>query len=143
MKKKPRYRLYWVLLLLLAAIVAACLVVYALGENVNFYFTPSQVAAGQAPKGRLIRVGGKVVVGSVHRQPQSLAVRFQLSDGHSKLWVHYHGVLPVLFRVGQGIVVEGKMQPAYLQAVQVLAKHDADYKPPGAAAAWQRASAKS
>ena len=136
-----RYKRLGGLLLLIAAIsVVVFLVLYALSQNINLFYTPSQVAHGEAPLHAHFRVGGLVVAGSVHRDPQGLGVSFDLSDTVSVVHVRYEGILPDLFREGQGIVAEGEMQTAdSFVANTVLAKHDENYMPPEVSAAIDKA----
>ncbi len=119
--------------------IAAFLALAAFQKNLLYFYTPSQIQAGQAPNGYSLRVGGLVEQGSVWRDPQSLAVRFVLTDGAAKVTVFYEGILPDLFREGQGIIAIGQLQPdGTFQATQVLAKHDENYMPPEVAAALKQ-----
>ncbi|HXH02386.1 MAG TPA: cytochrome c maturation protein CcmE [Candidatus Competibacteraceae bacterium] len=126
-----RKRLLLVLLLLGGMGTAVGLTLYALQQNINLFFSPSQIAAGEAPVGRSIRVGGLVENGSVQRDPQSLKVAFVLTDGAQRVRVEYEGILPDLFREGQGIVALGMLgDNGVVRADEVLAKHDENYMPP-------------
>ena len=110
---------------------AAALVLFALKENINLFYSPTQVAEGEAPIDKRIRVGGMVATDSVQREPDSLKVQFVVTDYENNLTVHYDRVLPDLFREGQGIVATGKLNSAgEFQASEVLAKHDENYMPP-------------
>jgi len=137
MKRHRRKRLYFILSILVGVTAAVSLAIYALGENMNLYFTPAQIAAGEAPAGRLLRMGGMVKENSFKRLPGSLQVRFVLTDFHADIPVQYTGILPALFREGQGVVVQGVIvqdkltQGKVFMAEQVLAKHDEKYMPPG------------
>jgi cytochrome c-type biogenesis protein CcmE len=103
----------------------------AMNENILFYYSPSQVAAGEPPEGRRFRVGGLVVNGSVDRVPGDLEVHFVLTDNAKTVPVVYSGILPDLFREGQGIIAHGEMtQDGSFRADEVLAKHDENYMPP-------------
>jgi cytochrome c-type biogenesis protein CcmE len=114
----------------------------ALRENVNLFYTPSQIAAGEAPHGTRIRAGGLVENGSLKRTPDSLALRFKVTDGARSIVVHYQGILPDLFREGQGIVALGRLEhDGMLHADEVLAKHDENYMPPEAMHALKQAGA--
>ena len=116
---------------------AAALAVRGLGDNMLFFFSPSQIAAGEVPAGQSVRVGGLVVAGSVVRD-EGLAVRFALSDGAQDVVVHYEGILPDLFREGQGIVARGRLlDNGGFTADEVLAKHDENYMPPEVAQALE------
>ena len=118
--------------------VATALVLNALRSNLVFYYSPTQVAAQEAPAGRAFRVGGRVEPGSVQRD--GLQVRFVVTDTAQVLPVRYHGLLPDLFREGQGVVAQGRLGPdGIFVAHEVLAKHDETYMPPEAADALQRA----
>ncbi len=109
--------------------VATFLALAAFQKNLLYFYTPSQIQAGEAPTG--FRVGGLVEHASVQRDPGSLAVRFVLTDGAAKVTVAYEGILPDLFREGQGIIAIGRLQPdGIFKANQVLAKHDENYMPP-------------
>jgi cytochrome c-type biogenesis protein CcmE len=131
MKPHRRKRLYWILVLLLAAAVAMGLVIYALGQNVNLYFTPSQLVANKPTSDHAFRIGGMVKQHSLVREPNSLTVRFVLTDFQQDVAVQYTGILPTLFREGQGVVVQGKLNAnGQFVADQVLAKHDEKYMPP-------------
>lgn len=117
--------------LMIGAAIAIGLVLYALRQNINLFFTPTQIAAGEAPIGRDIRAGGLVVNGSVERSTDSLYVEFVITDTAEQVKVAYNGILPDLFREGQGIVAEGQLDSnGIVQASQVLAKHDENYMPP-------------
>lgn len=131
MKPHRRKRLYWILALLFAAAVAMGLVIYALGQNVNLYFTPSQLVANKPTSDRAFRIGGMVKQHSLVREPNSLTVHFVLTDFQQEVAVQYTGILPTLFREGQGVVVQGKLNAnGQFIADQVLAKHDEKYMPP-------------
>jgi cytochrome c-type biogenesis protein CcmE len=103
----------------------------ALNENLNLFYSPSQIAAGEAPAGRKIRLGGLVTKGSLHRETGQLEVRFDVTDTKKTTTVSYSGVLPDLFREGQGIIAYGVLAPdGSFRADEVLAKHDENYMPP-------------
>ena len=113
---------------------ATALTLLALGENMLWFFTPSQLLAEGPPPGNRIRLGGLVVEGSVRRESGDLEVRFDLSDRAAAVTVAYRGLLPDLFREGQGIVALGRLDAnGVLQAEEVLAKHDETYMPPAIA----------
>ena len=126
--------------LLVAGVAAATgLVIAAMGENMLYFYSPSQIMAGEAPNGPSIRVGGLVVDGSVQRG-QGLEVTFTLTDGAETVDVAYAGILPDLFREGQGIVASGVLEGGTrLRAEEVLAKHDENYMPPEVAEAMEMA----
>lgn len=135
-------RLYWILALVCGASAAVTLALAALRENINLFFTPTQISTGEAPHGTRIRAGGLVEKGSLKRTSDSLALRFTVTDGARGVVVSYQGILPDLFREGQGIVVMGRLeQDGILHADEVLAKHDENYMPPEAMHALKQASA--
>jgi cytochrome c-type biogenesis protein CcmE len=138
---KPRQKRIALIAGGLAAIaVAAGLVLTAFQQNLVFFFTPSQVAANEAPRGKTFRIGGMVEKGSVARQPDGLTVRFTVTDTAKSIPVTYHGALPDLFREGKGVVAQGRIgADGVFQASEVLAKHDENYMPPEAAEAVKRA----
>ncbi len=103
----------------------------ALNQNIMFFLTPSDVLAGNAPPDRLFRVGGMVVEGSVSRPGDGLTVQFDLTDNERQVTVRYVGILPDLFREGQGIIANGRLnERGEIVAEEVLAKHDENYMPP-------------
>lgn len=121
---------------------AAALVFNAFEENIVFFFSPSQVAAHEAPEGRAFRIGGFVQEGSVQRQKDGVTVRFEVTDTAHTVPVTYKGSLPDLFKEGKGVVAQGKLQNGVFVADQVLAKHDENYMPPEAEKAVQDAHKK-
>ena len=121
---------------------AAALVFNAFEENLVFFFSPSQVAAHEAPEGRAFRIGGFVQEGSVQRQKDGVTVRFEVTDTAHTVPVTYKGSLPDLFKEGKGVVAQGKLQNGDFVADQVLAKHDENYMPPEAEKAVQDAHKK-
>lgn len=123
--------------------LSATLVLSAFQKNLVFFFTPSQVAANEAPVGKSFRIGGLVEKGSVKREPDGVTVQFVVTDTAKSLPVLYRGVLPDLFREGKGVVTQGRLGPDGLfRAEEVLAKHDENYMPPAAQDAIDKASAK-
>lgn len=120
--------------------VAALLILTAFEKNLMYFYTPTEVASGEAPQNRKFRIGGMVVDGSVVRDSNSLAVRFDLTDTANVVTVEYEGILPDLFREGQGIVANGSLEPSgRFVAAEVLAKHDENYMPPEVAEALEKA----
>lgn len=118
----------------------AALVLNAFQSNLVFFFTPTQIAQGEAPVGRAFRIGGLVEAGSVVRQPDGINVRFVVTDTAQSIPVVYQGILPDLFKEGKGVVAEGKLgADGLFTATQVLAKHDENYMPPEAAHALEQA----
>jgi cytochrome c-type biogenesis protein CcmE len=138
---KPRHKRLALVAAGLAAIaVAAGLVLNAFRSNLVFFFTPSQIAAGEAPKDRAFRVGGMVETGSLKRQADGLTIHFVVTDTAKSVPVAYKGILPDLFREGKGVVAEGRLgADGVFRADQVLAKHDENYMPPEAAHAIEQA----
>ena len=124
-------RLFIVLAILAGVGIALSLALSALQQNINLFYTPSQIAAGEAPEGTRIRAGGLVEEGSVKRTNDSLSVAFRVTDGAQAITITYQGILPDLFREGQGIVALGRVNAdGVLVADEVLAKHDENYMPP-------------
>ena len=127
---------------LVALAIAATLVLNAFRSNLVFFFTPSQISRGEAPKGTSFRIGGLVEAGSLKRAENSLESHFIVTDTVQKIEVVYSGILPDLFKEGKGVVAQGKLGPDGLfHADQVLAKHDENYIPPEAAEALKQAGA--
>jgi len=111
--------------------IATAFALQAFQQNLLYYYSPTQIHAGEAPGSRSIRVGGLVETGSVQREPGSLEVRFTLTDFANTVGVSYTGVLPDLFREGQGVIARGEMRDdGVFVAAEVLAKHDENYMPP-------------
>lgn len=139
MNPKRRQRLVLVLGLILLVAVAVGLSLYALRSNLNLFYTPRQIVAGQAPHGTSLRAGGVVRFGSVQHAADSVAVTFVVTDFKANVTVRYNGILPDLFREGQGVVVIGTLGPHNeIEASQVLAKHDEKYTPPEVVRALQQ-----
>jgi cytochrome c-type biogenesis protein CcmE len=135
-----RRRLLLLTSIVLGVGIAVGLTLYALQQNINLFYSPSQISAGAAPHGYPIRVGGLVVPGSVQREPDSLQVAFALTDNAALVRVHYEGILPDLFREGQGIIARGLLQAdGSFRAEEVLAKHDENYMPPEVADSLKQA----
>lgn len=139
---KPRHKRAAIIAGGLATIgLAAYLVLNAFQSNLVFFFTPTQVAAGEAPKDRTFRIGGLVKEGSVKRD--NLTVNFIVTDTAKEMQVAYTGILPDLFREGKGVVAQGKLDAdGKFAAKEVLAKHDENYMPPEAQAALDQAQVK-
>ena len=136
-----RQRMIFVGVVLIGVAVATALALTAIGENLLYFYSPSQIAAGEAPRGLDVRVGGLVVDGSVARQANGLDVRFELTDTSAIVPVTYTGILPDLFREGQGIVALGTIgDDGVFRAREVLAKHDENYMPPEVAEALKLAA---
>ncbi|MFO9236554.1 cytochrome c maturation protein CcmE [Legionella pneumophila serogroup 1] len=126
-----RRKLFILLFALSVLSAAAALVLYALRQNISLFYTPTQIVAGEAPAKHHIRVGGMVEANSIVRAKKGLDVQFKITDFENTIVVTYSGILPDLFRVGQGIVAEGEVTDNHhFHATQVLAKHDANYMPP-------------
>jgi len=138
---KPRHRrLAIVITGLIVFAAATLLVVNALRSNLVFFFSPTQVAANEAPRQGAFRIGGLVEQGSVQRAGDGLTVHFVVTDLAKRVAVSYRGLLPDLFREGKGVVAAGHLRAdGSFEATQVLAKHDENYMPPEAAAALDKA----
>lgn len=161
MNIRRRNRLYVAIAVLIGLGLATALVMYALRSNIDLFYTPSEIINGkgedhQKPEpGQRLRIGGMVMPGSVKRDPKTLAVSFKLYDANGVVSVTYEGILPDLFREGQGVVAQGVLEEGNLvNAKEVLAKHDEKYTPPeiedamkknhiGPAAAYQQSGAQS
>jgi len=130
----------WIVGGLAALGVATALVLNAFQSNLVFFFTPTQVAAHEAPQNRAFRIGGLVEAGSVQRDKDALTVRFMVTDTAKAIPVTYTGILPDLFREGKGVVAQGRIgADGTFHATEVLAKHDENYMPPEAAEALKKA----
>lgn len=139
MHPQRKKRLYLVLLVIAGVGIAVALALTALQQNINLFYTPSQIAAGEAPVDARIRAGGLVVEGSVKRSSETLETQFAVSDGDKQILISYDGILPDLFREGQGIVALGRInENRMLIADEVLAKHDEEYMPPEVALAMEK-----
>ena len=138
---KPRHKKLAAIAIGVAALGAAtALVLSAFQENLVFFFTPSQIAAKEAPQGRTFRIGGMVEKGSVKRQADGVTVQFAVTDTAKSIPVSYRGSLPDLFREGKGVVAQGQLgADGVFRANEVLAKHDENYMPPEAAEAVKKA----
>jgi cytochrome c-type biogenesis protein CcmE len=138
---KPRHKRIVAIAIGVAALGAAtALVLAAFRENLVFFFTPTQIAAQEAPQGRSFRVGGMVEKGSVKRQADGVTVQFTVTDTAKSIPVTYKGSLPDLFREGKGVVAQGQLgADGVFRASEVLAKHDENYMPPEAAEAVRKA----
>ena len=142
MKPHRRNKLAIILFIAASLSVAAGLTLWALSQNINMFYSPSQVADGEVDAGVEFRIGGMVKEGSVAEDEDSLRVRFVTTDYVNDVPIHYEGILPDLFREGQGIVAEGALDEAGIfQASRVLAKHDENYMSAEVKAAMERAGA--
>ena len=132
-------RLILIIIMLIGIFSAVGFAVYAFRQNLMFYFTPTEVAAGKAPAHKLFRMGGMVVKGSVIKAADSVNVRFDLTDFQHKVTVSFDDILPDLFREGQGIIAKGRLNDkGVFVAEEVLAKHDEKYMPPEVAASLKQ-----
>lgn len=140
---KPRHRRLALVLGGVATLgLAAFFVLQAFEQNLVFFFTPSQIAKGEAPAGRSFRIGGMVEAGSHLRQADGLTHRFVVTDLAQRVEVRYQGLIPDLFKEGKGVVAQGRLQAdGSFLAEEVLAKHDENYMPPEAAHALEQAKA--
>lgn len=140
MHPQRKKRLTLIIFMVFGIGAAVGLLMYSLSQNINLFVTPSQIAAGEAVVGRTIRAGGLVVAGSVKRDVNGLGVMFQVTDGNAEVPIFYEGILPDLFREGQGIVALGQLDAeGVFQASEVLAKHDENYMPPEVKDALEKA----
>ena len=130
MNAVQKQRLYFILLLLVILTAVLALTLYALKQNINLFYTPTQIANGKVVSGQFFRLGGQVTKGSMKHSTSSLQISFVVSDPLHNVLVEYEGVLPDLFREGQSVVIEGSLdQAGIMQAKRVLAKHDERYIP--------------
>jgi len=135
MNKRSKRKLL-VVMVVFGVAVATVLSLTALQENLQYFYSPTEVKAGEAPDNRKFRIGGLVVAGTVERATEGLLVSFDLTDNAKIVSVEYSGILPDLFREGQGIIALGEMNSkGAFVADEVLAKHDENYMPPEVAAA--------
>ncbi len=138
--KTRHKRLSFMLLGLAALGLASVFVLNAFNSNLVFFFSPSQVAAKEAPVGRSFRIGGMVQEGSLKRESNGLTVNFVVTDTAKTIPVVYNGILPDLFKEGKGVVAQGKLgNDGLFHADEILAKHDENYMPPEAAEALKHA----
>lgn len=143
MTPQRKQRLTIALLIVLATALIVGLVMYALKQNINLFYSTTQVVKGEAPKDTRIRIGGMVTKGSLQRDSKSLHVSFVVTDTAESVKVEYTGILPDLFREGQGIIAQGKLDAqGVFQADEVLAKHDENYMPPEISESMKNAQAK-
>ena len=138
---KPRHKKLAIITVSLAALgLAVTLILDAFQSNLVFFFSPTQVAANEAPRDRSFRIGGLVEVGSVKRQNDGVTVHFTVTDTAKVIPVVYTGILPDLFKEGKGVVAQGKLsRDGIFRADEVLAKHDENYMPPEAGKALEQA----
>ena len=138
---KSRHKRIAVITAGLAALgIAAALVLNAFQSNLVFFFSPTQVLANEAPRGKAFRIGGMVETGSIKRENDGLTVHFRVTDTAQTIPVVYTGILPDLFKEGKGVVAQGRLQPdGAFAATEVLAKHDENYMPPDAKHAIEQA----
>lgn len=139
---KPRHKKLVIIVSAVTALgISSILILNAFQSNLVFFFSPSQVAAKEAPIGKSFRIGGLVAEGSVQREDSSTTVHFAVTDTAQTIPVVYTGILPDLFREGKGVVAQGKMSAkGIFEADEVLAKHDENYMPPEAAEALEQAA---
>lgn len=130
MNAKRQRKLLWIAAIVVGVALAVGLILYALRAQTDFFFNPSQLAAGEAPEGQRIRAGGMVVAQSVQREAGSLAVQFKITDFKATVPVSFNGILPDLFAENSGMVATGRFVQGVFVAEEVLAKHDESYMPP-------------
>lgn len=127
-----KQRFIFISLIIIGISIAIGLILYALKQNINLFFTPTQAIAEKLPVGQRFRLGGMVQAKSVQREPNSLLIKFIVTDNNKQIPVQYTGVLPDLFREGQGVVADGRLNAqGVFMADEILAKHDENYMPPG------------
>ena len=142
MRAKRKQRLIFITILFLGFSSAAALGVYALQKNKTYFYTPTEISTGSVEQNKLFRIGGLVVEGSVNRFDDGVTTEFDLTDTTGTVTVRYKGLLPDLFREGQGIVAQGKLNAdGVIVAQEVLAKHDENYMPPEVADALKASGA--
>ena len=142
MRAKRKQRLIFILILLVGFGCAAALGLYAMRQNIMLFHTPSEVVSGEVPQNKLFRIGGLVVEGSVVKEDDGLTTEFNLTDTGETITVRFTGLLPDLFREGQGIVAQGQLNDkGIFLAQEVLAKHDENYMPPEVADALKQSGA--
>jgi cytochrome c-type biogenesis protein CcmE len=134
LNKLQTRRLYYVLALMLGLALAAALILYSLKQNINLFFTPSQALQANLPSDHRFRLGGQVKPGSIVREKEQLRVHFVLRDLKQEITVTYSGILPDLFREGNGAIAEGQWElnsqgKREFMATEILAKHDENYMP--------------
>ncbi|MDH5601087.1 MAG: cytochrome c maturation protein CcmE [Gammaproteobacteria bacterium] len=140
MKPARKKRLFFIIFLITGIAVAAGFALYAFNQNLMFYFSPSEVKQGKAPVNKLFRMGGMVVEGTFKKEKNTLKVFFDITDYEKTVTVEYTGLLPDLFREGQGIISRGKLNSdGIFVAEEVLAKHDENYMPPEVAESLKKA----
>jgi cytochrome c-type biogenesis protein CcmE len=128
--KPKNQRLILVSAALVAVLVAVLVAMWGLRSQASYFYTPAEIAAGKAERGKAVRLGGMVEKGSVQRQPDGVTIHFVLTDGRARTPVVYRGITPDLFREGSGAVAEGRLQNGAFVADTILAKHDERYMPP-------------
>ena len=140
MRAARKKRLYLIALMVIGVGIAVAFALNAFNQNLMFFYSPSEVIGGEAPQNHTFRLGGLVTDGSVQRQPDGLTVQFDVTDTAKNVTVQYTGILPDLFREGQGIVAHGRLRDdGVFVADEVLAKHDENYMPPEVADSLQAA----
>jgi cytochrome c-type biogenesis protein CcmE len=137
-----RKRAAWIIGALIALALVTFFVVNAFRQNLVFFYTPTQIAAGEAPQGRAFRIGGMVVEKSLVRAQDGVTIQFAVTDTDKTIPVQYRGILPDLFKEGKGVVAEGRWENGVFTASEVLAKHDENYMPPEAQDAVNQAHQK-
>jgi cytochrome c-type biogenesis protein CcmE len=128
--KPKNQRLVLVIAAIAAVLLAVMLAMWGLRTRASFFFTPADIAAGEATDGQAVRLGGMVEKGTIERQADGVTIRFLVTDGKAETPVVYRGIVPDLFREGSGMVAEGRMEKGAFVADTILAKHDERYMPP-------------
>ena len=128
--KPKNQRLVLVAAAVAALFLAVLLAMWGLKDRASYFYTPADIAAGKAPQGQAMRLGGMVERGSIKRQSDGVSIRFAVTDGQASTPVTYRGIVPDLFREGSGAVAEGRLENGTFVADTILAKHDERYMPP-------------
>ena len=128
--KPKNQRLVLVAAAVAALFLAVLLAMWGLKDRASYFYTPADIAAGKAPQGQAMRLGGMVERGSIQRQSDGVSIRFAVTDGQASTPVSYRGIVPDLFREGSGAVAEGRLENGTFVADTILAKHDERYMPP-------------
>jgi len=139
MTPKRQKRLMLIIAMVVGVSIAVGLILKAFNQNLMYFYSTTEVQEGLAPQGQMIRLGGLVVEGSVNRPKNDVMIEFKLTDNQSEVTVRYSGILPDLFREGQGILAHGQLNQQHIFiADEVLAKHDENYMPPEVADSLQQ-----
>ena len=131
MGERRKQRLWMLFGVLCVLGMGGALLLMAMRQHIELYLTPSQLLQTQAIQTQSFRLGGLVQMGSLQTDRKGVGIRFRVTDLKHHVWVHYQGMLPALFKEGKGVVLSGRWQHGVVEATEVLAKHDENYRPPG------------